>query len=191
MSPTLVFALALLSYVTSLLAIRVARQAQRASAAATAAAGPAPPPAVFRVDVLEGQARRTLSDDSRDYALLVSFTNDTAEQVVVSGCVLRVTYRTRANFLGAVDLEPRTDVELSKMDARPVFHSTVTVNERQQAQRWLLFHTVNVVPRHCRVQEYAIVVTTGEGRRYLVDASLPSMLAADTDGEGPATWGWD
>jgi len=24
-----------------------------------------------------------------------------------------------------------------------------------------------------------------------VDASLPSVLQADTDGTGPTTWGWD
>jgi hypothetical protein len=105
--------------------------------------------------------------------------------------VLRVTYRTRANFLGAVDLEPRTDIQRWREDARNVFRSPLTVDVGQRAQCWLLFHTENVIPRHCRVQDYAVVAMTVDGRRFIADASLPTLFAADTDGRGPATWGWD
>lgn len=188
MPVTLAVALAILAYVISLRALSVARQSQRPSATG-AAAVPASRRALL--EVLEGQARRDISDDSRDYALLVSVTNDTDTALTLSRCVLRVTYRTRANFLGAVDLEPRTDGESRKNDMRPVFHSTLTVDAGQRSQCWLLFHTQNVIPRHCRVQEYAVVAFTGDGRRLIVDATLPTLLAADSDGQGPATWGWD
>jgi hypothetical protein len=185
MPVTLAVALAILAYVISLRALSVARQSQRPNAAAAAGRGRP------LLEVLEGQARRDIADDSRDYALVVAVTNDSDTPVTLSGCVLRVTYRTRANFLGAVDLEPRTDVELRKDDPRPVVRSTFSVAVHQRLECWLLFNTRNIIPRHCRVQEYALVAFTGDGRRLIVDASLPTLLAADTDGQGPATWGWD
>jgi hypothetical protein len=57
--------------------------------------------------------------------------------------------------------------------------------------RWAFYTTSNIIPRHCRVQDYALILSMDDGTRDVVDASLPSLLAADTDGEGPATWGWD
>ena len=42
-----------------------------------------------------------------------------------------------------------------------------------------------------RDRDYALMVWTDAGTRHVIDASLPSLLAADTDGQGPATWGWD
>ena len=53
------------------------------------------------------------------------------------------------------------------------------------------FSTSNVVPRHCRIEGYTLLFTDGNGPRVTVDASLPSVLQADTDGTGAATWGWD
>jgi hypothetical protein len=89
---------------------------------------------------------------------------------------LRVTYRTRANFIGAVDLES-TD--------------PLTAAAGQVSNATLRFTTSNVIPRHCRVDAYTLLLTDDQGERVIVDASLPAVLQADTDGTGPATWGWD
>jgi hypothetical protein len=55
----------------------------------------------------------------------------------------------------------------------------------------VFFTTSNLIPRHCRVQDYAVIVLAPGGERVVADASLPALLAADTDGQGPPTWGWD
>ena len=147
------------------------------------------PDAGLRVRVVEGHARRTLGDDSRDYALRVSLANELTTSITIRRIVLRVTYRTRANFLGAVDLEPLPPSPATDADRTPLAQP-VSLRPAETATGWLLFHTVNVIPRHCRVDEYALVVTPAETMRVVADASLPALLAAD-DGQGPATWGWD
>src|SRR4051812_27765053 len=96
-------ALALIAVAVSILALRTARGA-RVTVAGT------PTLARFSVRVLDGEANRVVGDDTRDYALLLSLSSGSDAPVTMSGCLLRVTYRTRANFLGAVDLNPRTDV---------------------------------------------------------------------------------
>jgi hypothetical protein len=136
--------------------------------------------------VLEGRARRTIADDTREYLLRLSLENAGDSAVAVSSAVLRVTYRTRANFLGAVDLSP-----LSDQQGQPPFELPARLPTGATVSGWLFFRTVNVIPRHCRAQDYALVVTTADGDRLVADASLPSLLAADTDGQGPSTWGWD
>jgi hypothetical protein len=176
-------ALALIAVAVSVFALRTARGA-RVAAAAT------PTPARFSVRVMDGEADRVVADDSREYALLLSLSSGADAPVTVSSCLLRVTYRTRANFLGAVDLKPRTDVP-SARDARPPVELPLVVKLGKTVERWVFFRTANVIPRHCRVQDYALIVSTDPGGRHVVDASLPSLLAADTDGQGPATWGWD
>jgi len=174
-------ALAAVALMVSVSALRVARDHRRASS--VAAASP------LRVSVTEGQARRALADDTRDYALLLSLGNESTAPIVVSACQLRVTYRTRANFLGAVDLEPRSAPHAQA--GRPVLEMPVPVLPGRPLARWVFYTTANVIPRHCRVQDYALMVWTDAGTRHVIDASLPSLLAADTDGQGPATWGWD
>jgi hypothetical protein len=34
-------------------------------------------------------------------------------------------------------------------------------------------------------------LTDDQGERVIVDATLPAVLQADTDGTGSSTWGWD
>jgi hypothetical protein len=144
----------------------------------------------LRVRVREGQARRSLSDDVRDYALLTELTNDTDAAVTISSVRLRVTYRTRANFLGVVDLDPRPEPPPAAAGKQNLVLPLV-VPARSAVTRSAFFTTSNVIPRHCRVQDYALVASAPDGVRVVADASLPSLLAADTDGQGPATWGWD
>jgi hypothetical protein len=55
----------------------------------------------------------------------------------------------------------------------------------------LRFTTTNVIPRHSRIDAYTLLFVDGNGDRLTLDASLPAVLQADTDGTGPATWGWD
>jgi len=110
-------ALAAVALMVSVSALRVARDHRRASSVAEASP--------LRVSVTEGQARRALADDTRDYALLLSLGNESTAPIVVSACQLRVTYRTRANFLGAVDLEPRSAPDAQA--GRPVLELPVPV----------------------------------------------------------------
>jgi hypothetical protein len=66
----------------------------------------------LRASILEGRARRRVSDDTREYALRVSLANDSGGPRTIASTILRVTYRTRANFLGAVDL-PLEDTKIT------------------------------------------------------------------------------
>jgi len=128
------------------------------------------------VRVLEGHTRRGLSSDTRDYVFVVSITNRSTAVRSFPEAMLRVTYRTRANFLGAVDLTTAEPLD---------------VPAGQTTKRTLKFSTSNVIPRHCRIDAYTLLFVDAQGERLAADASLPSVLRADTDGAGPATWGWD
>jgi len=128
------------------------------------------------VQVLEGHTRRDVGADARDYAFVVHATNRSNSERRLTGATLRVTYRTRANFLGAVDLTAGEPIVLTAGGA---------------TKATLRFSTSNVIPRHCRIDTYTLLFVDERGHRLTIDASLPSVLQADTDGEGPATWGWD
>ena len=148
------------------------------------------PTSPFRLRARDGQARRSLADDTREYAILVELVNHTSRTVAVTKVALRVTYRTRANFLGAVDLEPGPEVAESA-NSHPLLPLPAPLAPGATVTGWILFSTVNVIPRHCRVQDYTLVALDANGGRTLADASLPGLIAADADGQGPATWGWD
>jgi hypothetical protein len=141
--------------------------------ARTVIAGDAPG---LSATVTSGKTRRGLSDDSREYVFHVAIINRTGADRQVTRVELRVTYRTRANFLGAVDL-----VSSERLDAPA--GTTVDAQAR--------FITSNVIPRHCRVDAYTLFLFDDQGGRTVIDASLPDVLQADTDGEAPKTWGWD
>jgi hypothetical protein len=126
--------------------------------------------------VVAGRARRDLATDARDYTFSVTATNGTAEPWTCQSPALRVTYRTRANFLGAVDL---------------VSEEPLTVAAGQTRTAELQFTTRNVIPRHCRIDAYTLVLAGTSSGRLLLDASLPDVLEADSDGAGSHTWGWD
>jgi hypothetical protein len=128
------------------------------------------------VQVLEGHTRRDVASDTRDYAFVVNVSNRSNSERRLPDPTLRVTYRTRANFLGAVDLTAS---------------QSIVVPAGTAAKATLQFKTSNVIPRHCRIDAYTLLFTDESGARLTVDASLPSVLQADTDGTGPATWGWD
>jgi len=185
MMEVVALALAIVALIVSVVALRAMRGGHTAVAHPTA--GDAPVEAI-RVSVLEGEARRTVADDTRDYALCVMIMNGRDAAVAVSHVTLRVTYRTRANFLGAVDLEPRPG---TAHDARTLIAWPATIPARESVRGWVLFSTANVIPRHCRVVDYALILETEQGQRHTADATLPSMLASDTDGPAPRTWGWD
>ena len=182
MGSALLSVIAVAALTLSVAALRGSRQAlRRAQTGRTSS---------LQLRALEGEARRSVADDSREYAILVELVNDTAAAVAVTSVALRVTYRTRANFLGAVDLETVADVE-GTATGRPLLNLPATLDAGAKITAWILLSTVNVIPRHCRVQDYTLVARDATGGRTLADASLPALLAADTDGEGPATWGWD
>ena len=128
------------------------------------------------LQVVEGHTRRDVSSDTRDYAFVVNATNRSNAERRFAEATLRVTYRTRANFLGAVDLTASGPIVVAA-------GGTTTSTLR--------FSTSNVIPRHCRIDAYTLVFIDEGGERFMIDASLPSVLKADTDGAGPITWGWD
>ena len=144
----------------------------------------------LRVHVLDGQVRRALADDTRDYALLASLGNDTGSTLTVARLTLRVTYQTRANFLGAVDLEPLIERPAGAA-GRAMLPGAATLEAGSEMSGWVFFTTANVVPRHCRVTDYALLAHLSDGDRVVTDASLPALLRGDTDGQGSRTWGWD
>lgn len=126
--------------------------------------------------VLEGHTRRDVAADSRDYVFVVKLTNATNLDRRFAEPTLRVTYRTRANFLGAVDL-PSSE--------------PLVVPGGQTTRATLRFTTSNTIPRHCRIDGYTLLFVDDRGERLTLDASLPAVLTADSDGTGPPTWGWD
>jgi hypothetical protein len=153
------------------LAVRATALVARATEAIHRAAPPAE-----SIDVREGHTRRDLASDAREYAFIVGIANRSQSERRLNGIALRVTYRTRANFVGAVDLPSEQAIVVPPGQA-----STVT----------LRFTTSNVIPRHSRIDAYTLLLRDDNGARMVVDASLPSVLEADTDGAGPVTWGWD
>ena len=172
-------------------AYRTASAAQRAAAASErpSTSGRRPP---LAVTVLDGRARRDLASDAREYAFLIAIENGSGADTTITEVELRVSYRTRANFCGAVDVP--MDVEAQVREGGPMqphLYIPLRLAAAQAASGWVEFHTANVIPRHCRVDAYQLAVTDASGTSATTDASLPSVLRADTDGRGPATWGWD
>ena len=128
------------------------------------------------VRVTEGQTRRDIGTDTRDYTFKIVASSALPTEWRCEAPTLRVTYRTRANFLGAVDIRA----------AEPLI-----VPGGAATNATLRFTTSNVIPRHCRIDAYTMVLTSDIGGRICIDASLPAVLEQDADGTGPPTWGWD
>jgi hypothetical protein len=151
------------------------------------------------VTVVDGRAHRDLTTDARDYAFLLAVENGAGAETTVSDVELRVSYRTRANFCGAVDLavaedgadSPNAGSTERRAGPQPRLHVPLRLAAGQATSGWVEFHTANIIPRHCRVDGYAIIVTDAGGLRTTADATLPKVLHADTDGRGPSSWGWD
>jgi hypothetical protein len=185
--PTL-FALAALAY-----AYRTSRLAREALAQPPAV----PPrsqtrPEPLSITVLDGRARRDLTSDAREYAFLLAVENASGAETTVTEAELRVSYRTRANFCGAVDVQADVAGEGRMTSAtQSRLNIPLRLGPDQAASGWIEFHTANVIPRHCRVDAYLVIVTDASGARVTADASLAAVLRADTDGRGPSTWGWD
>ena len=137
------------------------------------------------VSVLAGRAERTIADDRRSYEYNVSITNGSPAEKVFDRLVLRVSFRTRANFCGAVDVPPDADA------SDPALRLPLRIAPGQTLTGTLRFETSNIVPRHSRIDAHTILIGNGEGERYPADASLPDVVRHDHDGTGPATWGWD
>jgi len=194
-----------LSVIPTLIALAAAAFAWRTSRAAQQAIAAAQqvPRQYSRglgVTVVDGRARRDLTTDARDYAFLLAVENGAGAETTVSDVELRVSYRTRANFCGAVDLAVAEDGAGSPdasatgragSSLQPRLHVPLRLAAGQALSGWVEFHTANIIPRHCRVDGYTIIVTDAGGIRTTADATLPKVLNADTDGRGPASWGWD
>jgi len=152
------------------LAVRATALVARTVLASHAAAPPAD------AQVIEGHTRRDIASDTREYAFVIHLRNRSNTERRFPEPALRVTYRTRANFLGAVDLTSREPIVIAAGE------TTTTT---------LRFTTTNVIPRHSRIDAYTLLFVDDRGDRLTLDASLPAVLTADTDGTGPTTWGWD
>jgi len=186
--PTL-FAIAALVY-----AHRMSRLAQDAMSASRPVAAPRAShrSTPLSVTVLDGRARRDLASDAREYAFLAAIENASGAETTVTEVELRVSYRTRANFCGAVDVQAAAAGEgrMASTSQSPL-NIPFRLGAGQAASGWVEFHTANIIPRHCRVDAYLLIVTDASGARVSAEASLPAVLRADTDGRGPAAWGWD
>ncbi len=137
------------------------------------------------VVVVDGSVQRDLSSDLRRYRFTIRLGNHAATTRTIVAAGLRIVYRTRANFFGAVDLPLTVAEEPSALRAPlPLVSGEVLT-------RTVHVDTSNVVPRHCRVEGYALLLLDDGGVRRAVDASLAQVLRDDHDGEGPRTWGWD
>jgi hypothetical protein len=182
-----------LSIIPTIVAVLAALYAYRTSRAAqqtlAAARQPLKSTAPLVVTVVDGRARRDLTTDARDYAFLLAVENGTGAETTITDVELRVAYRTRANFCGAVDLA--LDVDAQATGGQPRLHVPLRLGPGQAASGWIAFHTANIIPRHCRIDGYTLLVTDASGARVVAEASLPAVLRADTDGRGPQTWGWD
>jgi hypothetical protein len=150
------------------------------------------------VSVLDGSVVRELPADLRRYAFTVAITNQSDVDRMVTAAALRVRYRTRANFLGAVDLplsaggDPsELHVSLSAGAGGSALHLPLRIAPGETVTRTARLDTSNVIPRHCRVDGYTLLLADAAGDRWSCDASLPQVLRDDHDGDGPATWGWD
>jgi hypothetical protein len=137
------------------------------------------------VTVLDGSVHRDLAADCRSYTFTISISNQSAAERTIAAAGLRIGYRTRANFLGAVEL-PLTDDDDQRSLRLPL---RIAAGDR--VTRVARLDTSNVIPRHCRVESYALLLADASGQRWSADASLPQVLEHDHDGEGPRTWGWD
>jgi len=158
---------------SAVLAVRATALVARTVVAAQPVAAPGSPLS-FRVN--EGHTRRDVATDTRDYVFAVAISNASTSERRLDPVMLQVTYRTRANFVGAVDLAAA---------------AAITVAAGATVATTLRFTTSNVIPRHCRIDAYTLMFTDAAGQRIRVDASLPAVLHEDTDGAAPATWGWD
>jgi len=189
--------LSVIPTVFALLALAYAYHSSRLARAALAASDPAPAPiapqrtAPLSVTVLDGRAHRDLGTDAREYAFLTAIEHASGGETTIVDIELRVSYRTRANFCGAVDVPISVDADTRLTSSQPRLHVPLRLGPGQTASGWIEFHTANIIPRHCRVDGYTILVTEASGARLSIDASLSAVLRADTDGRGPATWGWD
>src|ERR1044071_6494158 len=92
----------LLAFAAAALARRTSRAAQHA--VATAPQAPRQFTRGLGVTVVDGRARRDLATDARDYAFLLAVENGSGAETTIADVELGVSYRTRANFCGAVDL---------------------------------------------------------------------------------------
>lgn len=136
------------------------------------------------IAVVSGRAERTIADDLRRYEFEMSITNGSSREKTFDRVVLRVSFRTRANFCGAVDVLPHESSDAA-------LHVPLRLRAGETVTGTIRFETSNIVPRHSRIDAHTILVGNGEGERYSADASLPEIVRHDHDGTGPATWGWD
>ncbi|HVZ22770.1 MAG TPA: hypothetical protein VG871_16970 [Vicinamibacterales bacterium] len=137
------------------------------------------------VTVTSGRAERTIADDVRRYDYTVSIANRSPVEKTFDRLVLRVSFRTRANFCGAVD------VPMSSEASDVALRLPIRVAPGQTATGALHFETSNIIPRHSRIDQHTLLIGNADGERYSGDASLPDVVKHDHDGTGPATWGWD
>jgi hypothetical protein len=137
------------------------------------------------LSVTAGRAERTIADDRRVYDFTVAITNTSSDDKTFDRLALRVSYRTRANFCGAVDVPPDQDA------GDPALRLPLRLAAGQTITGALHFETRNIIPRHSRIDGHLMLIGNSEGERYSADASLPDVVRNDHDGTGPPTWGWD
>lgn len=142
--------------------------------------------APLALSVLDGDVRLGQADGISRCAFLLSIVNESGTPRVFTDIGLRVRYRTAANFSGAQDV-PLTD-SADPGGARTgevTLRLPLTVNPRQSIIGWAHFATVDLVPRECRVDGYAIVMKGSAGEHLVAEASLTTVIEDDSTADAP------
>jgi len=140
--------------------------------------------APLALSVIDGDVRLGHAGEVSRCAFLLSIVNDSGVPRVFTAIDLQVRYRTPANFTGALDV-PLND-SLDPGGARTgevTLRLPLPLGPRQSIIGWAHFATVDLVPRDCRGDGYAIVMKGDGGERLLAEASTATV----TEGAVTAT----
>ena len=130
------------------------------------------------VAAVEGLARRGSMNGSREYAFLLTISNNSELAVTMTRIDLRVAYRTREDLCGATDLPLDVNPPLSPYHAS---HAPLTLplemGAHDSSNHWVYFRTRGgAIPHDSRIDGYTVIVSSAEGLRVAADASLPAVM---------------
>jgi hypothetical protein len=131
--------------------------------------------------VLDGDIRIGQAEERSHYALLLSLTNESVIPRVFTGLDLRVRYRTAANFTGAVDVPLSESADAGGGRTGEVtLRVPLALGAKQSIIGWAHFTTLEVIPRECRVDGYAIAMKGNAGERLLAEATVATVSEGDS-----------
>jgi hypothetical protein len=134
------------------------------------------------LNVLDADIRMGQAEETSHYAFLLSLANDSAIPRVFTELDLRVRYRTAANFSGAVDVPLSESADAGGGRTGEVtLRLPLVLGARQSIIGWAHFATVDVIPRECRADGYAIAMKGNAGERLLAEATLATVIDSGSE----------